>query len=263
MEKILGKYRNDSTRLGTRDYAAPGSYFVTIITRGRKDYFGKIGDFLLTQDFASPQVVQANGQGLASPQVVPADGRVLASPRVVQANGQGLVSPQVVQANGQAFASLRDVPVNGQYLVQLTEIGKIADQYWQDIPLHFPFVILEEYIIMPNHVHGLLTFEKNFYPGGGENLFAPQSKNLASVIRGYKAAVKKYATLNKMEFAWQPRYHERIVRLDEMTATRRYIRNNPTRWLKDHSVRTQDLASPNAVSTEDPAPKKPRPSITH
>ena len=239
MEKILGKYRNDSMRLGTRDYAAPGSYFVTIITRGRKDYFGKIGDFLLTQDFASPQVVQANGQGLASPQVVPADGRVLAS-------------PQVVPAKEQAFASMRDVPMNGQYLVQLTEIGKIADQYWQDIPLHFPFVILEEYIIMPNHVHGLLTFEKNFYPGGGENLFAPQSKNLASVIRGYKAAVKKYATLNKMEFAWQPRYHERIVRLDEMTATRRYIRNNATRWIKDHSVRTQDLASQSAATARDP-----------
>ena len=247
MEKILGKYRNDSTRLGTRDYAAPGSYFVTIITRGRKDYFGKIGDFLLTQDFASPQVVQANGQGLASPQVVPADGRVLASPRVVQANGQGLVSPQVVQANGQAFASLRDVPVNGQYLVQLTEIGKIADQYWQDIPLHFPFVILEGYIIMPNHVHGIL-FINNQNHGvtrglinqtpttNGANFvgakFIAPNVTLGKIIRYFKA--KCSFELHKIGFnqkIWQRNYYERIIRNEkELDKIRQYIINNPIKW---------------------------------
>ena len=43
---------------------------------------------------------------------------------------------------------------NGQ--MALSVIGKMADQYWREIPNHFPFVILDAYVIMPNHVHGII-----------------------------------------------------------------------------------------------------------
>ncbi|MDH5250699.1 MAG: transposase, partial [Cyclobacteriaceae bacterium] len=191
MEKYRNKYRNDSTRLKNRDYGAPGSYFVTLVTLNRKNYFGKIVEM---QDFVHPQ--DPNNVGT----------QILGS-------------------------------------VQLTEIGKIAHQYWIKIPIHFPFVKLDEFVIMPNHVHGLFSFDKPKYPGGKPNAFAPQSRNLASVIRGYKAATKKYATLNNIEFAWQPRYHERVVRLDELIATRRYIKNNPTKWILDHDMVCKDARS--------------------
>ena len=192
MDKFRNKYRNDSARLNTRDYGAAGLYFVTLITKNRKNYFGRI-------EF-----------------------------------GTQIVSTQ-------HFASLPD----GHFVsVCLTEIGKIAHQYWMEIPNHFPFVALDEFIIMPNHIHRILSFNKSGYSGKGINTFGPQSQNLASVIRGFKAATKKYATLNSLEFAWQPRYHDRVVRLDEIMTTRRYIKNNPAKWIKDQDhVMTQDLAS--------------------
>ena len=43
---------------------------------------------------------------------------------------------------------------------QASLIGNIANEYWQQIPLHFPFIELDEFIIMPNHLHGILFFNK-------------------------------------------------------------------------------------------------------
>ena len=88
--------------------------------------------------------------------------------------------------------------------IQPSEIGKMAQKFWLEIPNHFPFVILDEFIVMPNHVHGILVIEKNNNDVRVEtqnlaslqippqNKFGPQSKNLASIIRGYKIGVKKY-----------------------------------------------------------------------
>ncbi len=49
--------------------------------------------------------------------------------------------------------------VNGGKMV-LSEIGKIVDQYWREIPCHFPFVRLDVFIVMPNHVHGIIMIDK-------------------------------------------------------------------------------------------------------
>ncbi|MCK9328141.1 MAG: hypothetical protein M0P69_21775 [Bacteroidales bacterium] len=45
--------------------------------------------------------------------------------------------------------------------MQLSEIGKIAQNYWNQIPKHFPFVQLNEFVVMPNHVHGIIIINKN------------------------------------------------------------------------------------------------------
>jgi putative transposase len=116
-----------------------------------------------------------------------------------------------------------------------TPIGKIAHQYWLEIPNHFPFVILDEIVIMPDHVHGLLYFNKPDYQYRipHPNQFGPQSQNLASVIRGYKAAVKKYATINNIPFLWQSLYHNHVVRTNrELQAIQRYIQNNSIKWIE-------------------------------
>ena len=49
----------------------------------------------------------------------------------------------------------------GKVKVKLSEIGKMTDRYWLEIPRHFPFVELDEYIIMPNHVHGIIVIDNN------------------------------------------------------------------------------------------------------
>ena len=105
---------------------------------------------------------------------------------------------------------------------------------------------------MPNHVHGVLTINKpddvqtqngivetqNFaslpppiQPG---NRFGPQSQNLASIVRGYKIGVTKYARQTNLPFAWQDRYHDHVIRNeDEYNRIRQYICENPQRWTDD------------------------------
>lgn len=67
-----------------------------------------------------------------------------------------------------------------------------------------------------------------------KNQFGPQSKNLASVIRGFKIGVTKNARLINPDFAWQPRYHDHIIRNDQSYQTiSKYIINNPLKWSDD------------------------------
>lgn len=118
--------------------------------------------------------------------------------------------------------------------LQASEIGKIAQENWMQIPQHFPFIELDEYIVMPNHVHGILFINKPDKNDWVNNQFGVQSQNLGSVIRGYKASVKKYGTMNQIEFAWQERYYDRIIRNEkELQNVRKYIFKNPSKWADD------------------------------
>jgi putative transposase len=87
---------------------------------------------------------------------------------------------------------------------------------------------------MPNHVHGILIFNNPDYNQWQPNLFGVQSKNLGSVIRGYKASVTKYATTHSLEFLWQSRYYDHVIRdEDELNRIRQYIINNVRKWKED------------------------------
>jgi putative transposase len=75
-------------------------------------------------------------------------------------------------------------------------------------------------------MHGVSTKYKN--------QFAPQSKNIASIIRGYKSAVITYARKNNIHFDWQSRFHDHIIRsMDEYYRIANYIVNNPAKWVDD------------------------------
>ena len=118
------------------------------------------------------------------------------------------------------------------------ELGIIAEQEWlktveirQDMNLE-----LDEYIIMPNHIHAILFIglnDYNYFPAS-ENHFAPQSRNLASIMRGFKSAVTAYARMNKIVFDWQDRFHDHIIKdSNDLIRIRDYIRNNPAKWDED------------------------------
>ena len=110
-------------------------------------------------------------------------------------------------------------------------IGQTALDYWGKIPIHYPFVELDEFVVMPNHIHGILFFNRSKTIASNPNQFGVQSKNLGAVIRGFKSTLKRYANQNNIEFEWQARYHDRIIRNEnELNAIRQYIINNPTNW---------------------------------
>lgn len=150
----------------------------------------------------------------------------------------------------------------------LSDIGEIANKYWQEIPLHIPSAQLDEYIIMPNHVHGIIiqneirrnttsdsriTKKSAVRQGGITAHHNPMlAKNgIPYIIRWYKGRVaheirKNIVALNNIQFAWQPRFHDHIIRSEEdLNKIRNYISSNPVNWDKDEE--NQDAI--NRVST--------------
>lgn len=87
---------------------------------------------------------------------------------------------------------------------------------------------------MPDHLHGLLLFDKAEEAAPAldyQNKFGPQHDNLAAVIRGFKAGVTALTKKQNLAFAWQSRFHDRVVRNDQETLKiQRYIAENPARW---------------------------------
>ena len=140
--------------------------------------------------------------------------------------------------------------------MQLSKIGSMAENYWRKIPKHFPFVQLNEFIVMPNHIHGIIIIDKPFDKKNDnvivvetqdfaslrsqsqsqpKNVFGPQSKNLASIIRGYKIGVTKNAKQINPNWQWQSRFYDHIIRNEvEFKNIKNYIINNPKKWNDDN-----------------------------
>lgn len=117
--------------------------------------------------------------------------------------------------------------------VRLIILGRTAFEFFKNIPDHFPFVKVEAFVIMPNHVHGLLKFQRQENIEERLNSFGPQSKNLASVIRGFKGAVQTFATMNRMPFKWQASYHCTITKSQRRAdIIINYIKSNPAKWIE-------------------------------
>ena len=142
--------------------------------------------------------------------------------------------------------------------MQLNELGILANRYWQEIPQHFNFVALGNFVIMPNHFHGIIIINKNetiIEPLNvetrqclvstnetnepnktfGQMRFQNQGKNtLSSIIGSYKSVVTKNARKINNEFNWQSRFHDHIIRdAKSFDNIQNYIETNPLNWEKD------------------------------
>lgn len=127
--------------------------------------------------------------------------------------------------------------------MNLSGIGKIAENFWKEIPNHFPSIILDKYIIMPNHIHGILIL--NSQPvqtpcmGVSEespdqkqaNKKAWKSNSIGSIINQYKRICTFTIKKEGFDFAWDTRFHDHIIRGGfELNRIRKYIKNNPKKW---------------------------------
>ena len=202
MTKYKNKYRIPSTRLETWNYNNTAAYFITVITKNREYFFGEIVE-----------------------------------------------TPQMATSK----------------IMQLSEIGKIVQTEWIKTPSLRPDMnlTLDEFVVMPDHFHGIIIIGKNEYNGGtvgvkgkddvigvgdarhcvstmkthdvhvqctalpDKNLFAFQSKNLASIMRGFKSAVTMQARKYNSDFTWQPRFYDHVIRNNQdIDRIRDYIENN-------------------------------------
>jgi REP element-mobilizing transposase RayT len=129
--------------------------------------------------------------------------------------------------------------------VDLSAIGGYTAGCWQEVPAHHRNVEIDEFIVMPNHVHGIIVLT------GPERMPAlrrrgqikrtaeltsvhPQPGSLGAVVGSFKAAVSYWCRTHNLEFGWQARFHDRIIRgKNSLKAIREYIRENPANWRKD------------------------------
>lgn len=126
----------------------------------------------------------------------------------------------------------------------LNELGKVAENYWKEIPKHCPSVELDYYIVMPNHLHGIIILNNVETCHGmslqsHERKFSQPIKNsLSMVINQFKGAVKRWCNKNDYSaFAWQPRFYDRIIcNEQELFNIRKYIEQNPLKWELEKSI---------------------------
>ncbi|HEX8683148.1 MAG TPA: transposase [Ardenticatenaceae bacterium] len=110
----------------------------------------------------------------------------------------------------------------------LSEFGEVAWKCWQEIPSHFPRVELDSFVVMPNHVHGILIFdEKEITLAESqpdltlETFGRPVPESLPTVIRSYKSATTQRINSYREtpgQKVWQRNYYEQIIRNDEVDA---------------------------------------------
>jgi len=106
----------------------------------------------------------------------------------------------------------------------LSEIGQIASKLWREIPVHFPFIGLDIFVVMPNHIHGiivinrfigtpmvgalhatpLLSHDTTHLTDKTMSSISPKSGSLSVVVRSYKSVVTKRAHKFDTNFSWQP-----------------------------------------------------------
>ena len=198
MQLYRQKYRMGSARCPGYNYSQNGCYFITICTKNREHHFGNIVDGIM----------------------------------------------------------------------KLSGMGKIVSNEWKNTPNMRTCVFLGPWVVMPNHFHTIIIidndhgfnqntvdthcavdthcnayppFRKNFSSythiksSDYKNKFGPQSKNISAIIRGFKGAVTKQIIMAGFsDFAWQSRFHDRIIRDDtEYHRIARYIMNNPKNWKND------------------------------
>jgi REP element-mobilizing transposase RayT len=126
---------------------------------------------------------------------------------------------------------------------RLSPIGQIVAEEWEKTPKIRQNVRLDAWIIMPNHLHGIILIEKSLVETHcdaslrGQNTFGPQRNNLGSIIRGFKsAATKRIHAAGFMEFGWQSRFYEHVIRDgNDLDRVRGYISNNPANWADDEN----------------------------
>jgi REP element-mobilizing transposase RayT len=145
-----------------------------------------------------------------------------------------------------------------------SDIGIQAELMWNEIPQHFPMAELGEFVVMPNHIHGIIGIHHKFVDGivgpphgvavpdtnddivGTRHGVSQQSPNfnqfgktipgsLSAIIGQYKSSVSRWCIKNNRAiFAWQSRFHDHVIRnQEEFDRIENYILNNVANWNSD------------------------------
>ncbi|OQA84673.1 MAG: hypothetical protein BWY27_01464 [Bacteroidetes bacterium ADurb.Bin234] len=146
---------------------------------------------------------------------------------------------------------------NGEPQMRLSEIGKTATDNLHNVSVHYPYAEIPLFVIMPNHIHAIVIIDgdkfnnmnfpvetmrasslqqrlKSDVLNEKMQIISRKRGPLTIVVGGVKSAVTKSAHENNIEFAWQSRFYDRIVRdQNELNRIAEYIENNVAKWQTD------------------------------
>ena len=143
--------------------------------------------------------------------------------------------------------------------VVLNHLGRLAHEEWAYTKIIRPEVQLDEFVIMPNHIHGIITMQRSsrsvgahgrapLLPSGNALLFR-QARSLGSLIAGFKSAATKRINQSRHtpgQPVWQRNYYEHVIRGEtDLNRIRQYIRDNPAKS-------TEDIYNPARISRGEP-----------
>ncbi|MGB2895169.1 MAG: transposase [Anaerolineales bacterium] len=122
----------------------------------------------------------------------------------------------------------------------LSEAGRIVSDEWMKTEIIRSNIRLDEWIIMPNHIHGILvivdrTTNVEAPRRGVSTITKWKPGTLGAIINQFKSiSTKRIRRAGFPAFAWQPRFYDHIIRNDDaLSRIRTYIQNNPQKWDSD------------------------------
>ncbi|MEM8520631.1 transposase [Flavobacterium sp. PL12] len=218
MAKFQNKYRIESARATWWNYGWAGAYFITICTQNRNHYFGNI-DTVQTQH--APSLRESDSY-----------------------------------LNSKLYSDSKSPnPQTSNYnKINLSNCGVLADVFWHEIKNHAKNVALGAFVVMPNHIHGILiltgdseldfqssvqtghapSFQDSDLESDSKSDINSNKNTVSSIIGSYKSAVTKHANRLGFEFGWQTRFHDHIIRNDaEYQRINDYIESNIQNWKTD------------------------------
>ena len=116
--------------------------------------------------------------------------------------------------------------------------AEVVTECWLDLPAHYTNCVLDKFIIMPNHVHGIIIMDNEIVETGLKPVSTAgrvaKSYSLSEIIRGFKTfsarKINEYQNTRGKAF-WQSRFFDHIIRnREELKRIRQYIIENPLKW---------------------------------
>ncbi|MEX0723353.1 MAG: transposase [Gracilimonas sp.] len=133
-------------------------------------------------------------------------------------------------------------------MMGLSEQGCAARYFWDQISDHFDNVKLDAFVVMPDHVHGIIqiipdksdrnpvgtlhaTSLQDFEYKNRMSAISPKPGALSTIVRSYKSALTRWCNQKNYKFGWQPRFYDHIIRNHKsLNNIRHYIKMNPENW---------------------------------
>lgn len=129
--------------------------------------------------------------------------------------------------------------------MRLSPAGRIARLCWLSLPARFPTVVLDAFVVMPDHLHGIVCIVNEtapryvVAPNPVDGFARPADGALGEIVRAFKAtATREIRATSLPAFGWQRSFYEHVVRDDrDCDNIRAYIANNPATWADDEEYR--------------------------